>query len=182
MRAARLSAIQIGGSERMIYYVKRVHRSGRQDLVDAVKRGEMTVHAAIRALDGPKQVNRYATLVKAWNAASGEDRRRLLTAVNLTEDYESEMLPVGRSQTALSDSALGYQTPRGAFLRVTKRRAGGGGDARSSGYEAGVLGWRGGAGETMDTFEPPNTFEPPKYLSSLIAAVNDACFRPQAKQ
>jgi hypothetical protein len=94
MRKSKIAAKSAGVSERSLYYYKRVHRSGRQDLLDAIQRGKMTVHAAVRAIDGPKRVDRYAALVKAWNAASGEDRGRLLTAVNLTVDYESEMLPV----------------------------------------------------------------------------------------
>jgi hypothetical protein len=101
MRASKIVAKSMGVSERSLYYTKRVHRSGRQNLIDAIVRGEMTTHAALRIIE-PKQVDRYAALVKAWNAASGEDRRRLLTAVSLTVNYERDALP-GTSQDVFLD-------------------------------------------------------------------------------
>lgn len=36
-------------SERLVYMARRLLRSGRDDLVEAVDRGEMTVHAALKA-------------------------------------------------------------------------------------------------------------------------------------
>ena len=80
MRSAKAGALVAHVSERMIYYAARVQRSGRQDLIDAIRRGEMTVHAALRIIDGPKPIDRYAALLKAWNAASDDDRQRLLIA------------------------------------------------------------------------------------------------------
>ena len=69
-------------SERLVYRSRRVMRSGRLDIVDAITRGDTTTHAVLRIIDGPKpQPDRYAALVRAWNAASEEDRRRLLDAI-----------------------------------------------------------------------------------------------------
>jgi hypothetical protein len=70
-------------SERTIYYARRLMRSGRDDLVQAVQRGEMTINAALRIIDGPKPIDRYANLVKAWNAASDDDRARFLVAARI---------------------------------------------------------------------------------------------------
>jgi hypothetical protein len=44
----------INVSERLAYMSRRVVRSGRLDLVDAITRGDMTIHAALRIIDGPK--------------------------------------------------------------------------------------------------------------------------------
>jgi hypothetical protein len=69
-------------SERLVYMSRRVVRSGRLDLVDAITRGDVTTDAALRIIDGPKPPpDRYAALVRAWNAACEEDRRRLLDAI-----------------------------------------------------------------------------------------------------
>jgi hypothetical protein len=69
-------------SERLVYMSRRVVRSGKLDLVDAINRGDMTTHATLRIIEGPEPPpDRYDALVQAWNAASEEDRRRLLDAI-----------------------------------------------------------------------------------------------------
>jgi hypothetical protein len=69
-------------SKRLVYRSRRVMRSGRLDLVDAFNRSDMTTHAALQIIDGPKPPpDRYAALVRAWNAACEDDRRRLLDAI-----------------------------------------------------------------------------------------------------
>lgn len=50
----RQAAKLLNVSERLVYMTKRVMRSGRQDLVDAIERGDISVHAALREIDGPK--------------------------------------------------------------------------------------------------------------------------------
>lgn len=68
-------------SERSVYYAGRVLRSGRQDLFDACLRGEMSIHAALRIIDGPTPIDRYAALVRAWNQASVAECLRFLDVI-----------------------------------------------------------------------------------------------------
>ncbi len=75
--AAKLMSV----SERMIYSARRVQRSGRQDLIDAIELNEMTIHAALTHIDGVKQIDRYAALSRAWNAANEDERGRFLAAI-----------------------------------------------------------------------------------------------------
>ena len=78
-RATSLSASSV---HFVMNYARRIARE-RPDLALACERGELSLHAAIRIIDGPKPVDRYANLVKAWNAASDDDRVRLLIAPNI---------------------------------------------------------------------------------------------------
>jgi hypothetical protein len=50
--AVKAAASMMNVSESAVYQAKRVLDSGRQDLVDAVMRGEMTIHTALRRIDG----------------------------------------------------------------------------------------------------------------------------------
>jgi hypothetical protein len=69
-------------SERMIYLAMQLQRSGRADLIAAVERGTLSLHAAIAKLEPMKpKLDGYTKLVKAWNAASEEERMRLLDAI-----------------------------------------------------------------------------------------------------
>ena len=66
-------------SERSVYYSKQIHRSGREDLGEAIMRGDMKIAAAIRELTGRKLPDRYGKLVLAWNRAGEDARGRFLT-------------------------------------------------------------------------------------------------------
>ncbi len=65
-------------SERGIYDARRLIRTGRTDLVAAVKRGDMSVNKAL-VLAGEKQpVSAYQRLCRAWNACSEDEQGRFL--------------------------------------------------------------------------------------------------------
>ena len=69
-------------SERTVYMARRVHRSGRQDLIEACQRGEMSLNAALRAIDGQTRPDDgYTALCKAWNKATEDEQGRFLIAV-----------------------------------------------------------------------------------------------------
>jgi hypothetical protein len=92
-------------SERSVYYAyaRRIARE-RPDLIQACECGEMSLHAAIRIIDGPKPVDRYANLVKAWNAASDDDRRRLPIAAELIDDEGEPPPRATRTPSAMPGS------------------------------------------------------------------------------
>lgn len=77
-QAARVMSI----SERSVYSARRILRSGRIDLVEAVEQGRMSINAAIQILDGPRRVDGLAALARAWGAASEEERATFLEAVH----------------------------------------------------------------------------------------------------
>ena len=64
-------------SERSIYLARKVRRL-RPDLVPAIESGELTLNAAIEQVEGKAKPSAWHRLVKAWNAASDEDRARLI--------------------------------------------------------------------------------------------------------
>jgi hypothetical protein len=86
-------------SERMVYYVSRLHRSGREDLIAAVQRREMSVQGALRVIDGTKLPDRYEKLVLAWRRCSETEQARfvgaLLNADRLDAVAAAALLPVG---------------------------------------------------------------------------------------
>jgi len=62
-------------SERQLYKSGKLLASGRQDLIEAVEFGKMTLHAAFSALDAtPPRKDGLKALVRAWNAATVEER------------------------------------------------------------------------------------------------------------
>jgi hypothetical protein len=75
-------AEKCGVSERYLHYANELDRSGRDDLVTAVIRGEMKLPAAIRELRGVAgRPTRYDKLVTAWNLCSEEDQARFFVAL-----------------------------------------------------------------------------------------------------
>ena len=69
-------------SERSIYLARKLLRSGRQDLIDAVKKGEISTNKAISMLENKPKPTNYDRLVKAWNACSEGEKARFLVAIN----------------------------------------------------------------------------------------------------
>ncbi len=68
-------------SERGIYDARRLIRTGRTDLVAAVKRGDMSVNKAL-VLAGEKQpVSAYQRLCRTWNACSEDEQGRFLAHI-----------------------------------------------------------------------------------------------------
>ncbi len=64
-------------SERLVYMCKRIRRT-RPDLAAAVERGELSVNAATRIMDGTKPPDRFGALCRAWNRASESEQGRFL--------------------------------------------------------------------------------------------------------
>jgi hypothetical protein len=64
-------------SERLVYMCKRVRRL-RPDLYERIERGELSVNAAMRIVDGTKPQDRFAALCRAWNRASDDEQARFL--------------------------------------------------------------------------------------------------------
>jgi len=78
-------------SERLLSYAQELQRSGREDLMAAVERGEMTVAGAVLELHGIALPDRYGKLVQAWNHCDEDERARFLTALE-----EAGMVTFGR--------------------------------------------------------------------------------------
>jgi hypothetical protein len=76
----RQEARERGVSERHLYMRRRLARSGRDDLLAAVQRGEMTVHKALQIAEG-KPLTAYEKLAAAWNTCTDEDRARFLASI-----------------------------------------------------------------------------------------------------
>ena len=74
-------AADLNVSERMIYMCRRLRRSGRDDLVAACDRGEMTVHRALQIAENTPKPTRLDKLFTAWRLCSSEDRKRFLIAI-----------------------------------------------------------------------------------------------------
>jgi hypothetical protein len=71
-------------SERSIYKVRELQRTGRDDLCDAIMRGEMSIHAALKIAKPEKYDRRPDTLKalrRAWNAATEDERAWLLAEI-----------------------------------------------------------------------------------------------------
>jgi hypothetical protein len=84
------AAKQMNVSERLVYMSRELMATGREDLCQAVARGEMTTHAALKTAkpekyDKPKPTS-WDRLVRAWNSATDEDRDRFVfTLMRMTE-------------------------------------------------------------------------------------------------
>jgi hypothetical protein len=89
----------IGISERMVYIARRLDRSGRKDLVAAVKRGEIKLHEALRVADGKPKPTSFARLVTACNRSSNDERQRFLSHVGATAPLKAarKREPLARS-------------------------------------------------------------------------------------
>ncbi len=69
-------------SERSVYMARKVQRSGRQDLIDAIEKGEISVNKAVSMLENKPKPTKYDRLVKAWGACSEEEKARFLVVIN----------------------------------------------------------------------------------------------------
>jgi hypothetical protein len=68
-------------SERMVYMCKRVMRM-RPDLGDAMTRGELSAHAALKIATGRNsQPDRYDALIRAFNRCSADEKARFLVSL-----------------------------------------------------------------------------------------------------
>jgi hypothetical protein len=79
-------------SEHLLSYAQELQRSGREDLMAAVERGEKTVAGAVMELHGITPPDRYSKLVQAWNHCDEDERARFLTALE-----EAGMVTLSRS-------------------------------------------------------------------------------------
>jgi hypothetical protein len=79
--SVRATADAMAISERLLNYARELQRSGREDLMAAVERGEMTVAGAVIELHGIALPDRYGKLVQAWNRCDEDERARFLTAL-----------------------------------------------------------------------------------------------------
>jgi excisionase family DNA binding protein len=71
------AAQALGVSERTIYMARRLGRL-RPDLATRVRAGEMSVNKALQVAEGKTRPCTWDRLVRAWNAATDDDRARLL--------------------------------------------------------------------------------------------------------
>jgi hypothetical protein len=75
------AAAAMNVSERLVYMALELQRTGREDLVQAVKQGRMTVLAALK-IAKPEKYCKFAarkpTLKQAWQAANEDERRTFL--------------------------------------------------------------------------------------------------------
>ena len=76
------AAMIMNVSERMVYLAAKLMRSGRADLIAAVERGELSMHAALKQLEPPRRADTLGPLVRAWNAATLEEREALVAALD----------------------------------------------------------------------------------------------------
>lgn len=73
-------------SERQVYYAQKLRRSGRADLIAAVQRGEITLHAALRQVYPPPPKDGLKALLRAWQGASEEERTHFRTFLDVVDD------------------------------------------------------------------------------------------------
>jgi hypothetical protein len=67
--------------ERSVYKYREVLRLGRDDLIDQVVAGDMSVHRAWMIATGRKAPSSRDRLMKAWAAASKEDQAELVAVI-----------------------------------------------------------------------------------------------------
>jgi hypothetical protein len=80
--AVREAAKLMNVSERLVYYAGKLRRSGRQDLIEVVERGEMSLHKALKMLNGKEpRYNGLAGLLRAWKRATDEEKTTFLTEI-----------------------------------------------------------------------------------------------------
>ena len=75
------AAVLMNVSERSIYSARRLFKSGRDDLIAAVERGDMSINKALSIAYGQHRTSRYKRLVRAWNACDEDERQRFLATV-----------------------------------------------------------------------------------------------------
>jgi hypothetical protein len=98
-------AAQLGVSERQVAYLRKLFRSGRDDLVGAVEPGEMSVHAAVKSLDPVQPRSGLQRLQTGWSIASEVDRvafRRWLDGQD-GDDSADDDLPGFDADGAIDD-------------------------------------------------------------------------------
>lgn len=77
-------------SERSVYMAMKIVRL-RPDLEPLIAAGKLTLHKALKIAEGKDQEAKptsYDRLLKAWNAATDEDRERLVLAAMGRNDGE----------------------------------------------------------------------------------------------
>jgi hypothetical protein len=74
----RAIAKNFGISERLLYYTLQLQRSGRTDLIEAVRRGEMSHAAACQKLTGKRTPDHYRELWRAWSRCEDQEREQFL--------------------------------------------------------------------------------------------------------
>ncbi len=81
MMTVKESAKVAGVSERRLYMSRAVVRSGRQDLVAALERGEMKTGTAYRLARGQPKETRLDRLKKAWRLATPTEREQFIMII-----------------------------------------------------------------------------------------------------
>ena len=80
--AVREAAKLMKVSKRLVYYAGKLRRSGRQDLIEAVERGDMTLHKALKMLDAKEtRYDGLAGLMRAWKRATDEEESTFLREI-----------------------------------------------------------------------------------------------------
>ena len=72
-------------SERRVYYARKLRRSGRADLIEAARRGEITLHAALRIAYPPPPKDGLRALLRAWRTATEEERGAFLQLIEIDQ-------------------------------------------------------------------------------------------------
>ena len=68
-------------SERSIYSARRLIRTNRTDLIEAVDRGNMSVNKALSIAGLKQPTSAYQRLIRAWNSCREDEKERFLVAV-----------------------------------------------------------------------------------------------------
>jgi hypothetical protein len=83
-------------SERMVYLARKLLRSGRDDLVAAVERGDLSLNAAISKLAERPKPDGYAALCRAWQKATHQERCRFMELMGGYSDARpNDQIPFG---------------------------------------------------------------------------------------
>jgi hypothetical protein len=69
-------------SPRLVHQARKLQSSGRQDLIQAVSNGRMTVGAALRALAGTAPPNRIARFKAIWRNCTQAERGAIVDWIN----------------------------------------------------------------------------------------------------
>ena len=83
-------------SERQVYYARKLRRSGRADLIEAARRDEITLHAALRIAYPPPPKDGLRALLRAWRTATEEERGAFLQLIEI--DHASANLQTANLQ------------------------------------------------------------------------------------
>ena len=68
-------------SERNIYNARRLIRTNRTDLIEAVERGDMSINKALSIAVQKQPTSAYQRLIRAWNSCREDEKERFLVAV-----------------------------------------------------------------------------------------------------